>query len=94
MDPILSIGSLKGRIDELADLRLSLKDKEETIQQLEIEISCLKGQVTQAVVQVMEELGSDDSDSDTLTFVGDNLEGSDFEPDVLIDDLDLDSDDC
>ena len=68
---------MKDRNEDILRLRRELKDREETIQQREIDISCLRGQVKQALEDI------DDDDSSTLTFMC--SEGD--EDIVLLDDL-------
>ena len=68
---------MKDRNEDIAQLRRDIREREETIQQREIDISCLRGQVKQALRDI-----DDDEDSDTLTFVC--SEGDDI---VLLDDI-------
>ncbi len=59
---------MKHRNDEIQMLRKDLREREELIQQREIDISCLRGQVNRALEQMEEE------DSDTLTYECDSQE--------------------
>lgn len=85
------------RNDEYQHLRRDLRLKDETIQQLEIEISCLRGQVN-ALQKFCDEtlniepeieqiLDDNDSDSSTLTQINEE-ESSD---EVLLEDLEWDN---
>ena len=78
------------RTEDNAQLKKSLRERDEVIQQREIGISCLRGQVTAVVSKVIEDLedGDDDSDSDTLTFVPDL--DSEADEDILLDDIVVD----
>ena len=78
------------RTEDNAQLKKSLRERDEVIQQREIDISCLRGQVTAVVSKVIEDLedGDDDSDSDTLTFVPDL--DSEADEDILLDDIVVD----
>ena len=73
--------NLKTRLEELLQTKKDLRLKDETIQQREIEISCLRGQV------MLSDEADDDSDN-TLTAVGDSDGASD---DVLLEDLEWDT---
>ncbi len=70
--------NLKVRNDELLATKKDLRLKDETIQQREIEISCLHGQVI---------LHHEGEDSDTLTAIEPDPVEAD---DVLLDDLEWD----
>lgn len=76
------IGLLRQRSDEILNVKAELKSKEETLQQKEIDLSVLRGQVRQA----LGDLNSVDDDSDTLTFMGSEAE---VEDDIFVDEIDL-----
>ena len=80
---------MKQRNEEIANLHRELRQRDETIQQREIDISCLRGQVNMAmgrVTRAILELDSvKDDDSDTLTFSGSQL--IDDETEVYLSDI-------
>ena len=71
--------AVKQRNEEISNLRRELRERDETIQQREIEISCLRGQVNRAMGRVtraileLDSVKDDGDDSDTLTFSGSDL---------------------
>lgn len=73
--------TVKSKTDEILLLKKDLKEREELIQQREIDISCLRGQVNQALIDLEAE-DDDDDDSDTLTFCC-----SDVDDEVFLEDL-------
>ena len=82
--------AVKQKNEEIANLHRELRQRDETIQQREIDISCLRGQVNMAmgrVTRAILELDSvkDDDDSDTLTFSGSEL--IDDETEVYLSDI-------
>ena len=79
--------SLKIRTEELLQVRKDLRTKDEEIQQREIDISCLRGQVD-ILLEVNEKITLVGSDDDTLTPDAD----TDHENDVLLEDLEWDPD--
>ena len=70
---------MKQRNEEISNLRRELRERDETIQQREIEISCLRGQVNKAMGRVtraileLDSVKDVGSDSSTLTFSGSDL---------------------
>ena len=82
---------VKQRNEEISNLRRELRERDETIQQREIEISCLRGQVNRAMGRVtraileLDSVKDDGSDSDTLTFSGSDL--IDDETEVYLSDI-------
>lgn len=83
---------VKQRSEEIKSLRRELRERDETIQQREIEISCLRGQVnramgrvTRAILELDSVKGENGSDSDTLTFSGSDL--IDDETEVYLSDI-------
>ncbi len=86
---------MKDRNEEIAGLRRSLRERDETIQQREIDISCLRGQVNKAMGRVTRAIldldsvkDDDDFSDDTLTFVDGSL--IDDEEEILLSDLMMD----
>ena len=73
--------NLKIRTDELLQSKKDLRIKDEEIQQREIEISCLRGQVLDLTKLI------DDEDEDTL----ENIDNDSDNEDVLLEDLEWDS---
>ena len=98
--PLSVTASLKQRTEDILQLRRNLKDKDEILQQREIDISCLRGQVVNVIRDLtVDELDDDDEDdtvflndeeedSDTLTYAA-NGSGSDEE--ILLEDLETDA---
>ena len=76
--------ALRIRTEELLDSKKEMRVKDEEIQQREIDISCLRGQVESLLNLV-------DEDEDTLTL--ENID-SDADDDVLLEDLEWDNNDC
>ena len=76
--------ALRIRTEELLDSKKEMRVKDEEIQQREIDISCLRGQVESLLNLV-------DEDEDTLTL--ENID-SDADDDVLLEDLEWDDNDC
>ena len=82
---------VKQRSEEIKSLRRELRERDETIQQREIEISCLRGQVNRAMGRVtraileLDSVKDDGDDSDTLTFSGSDL--IDDETEVYLSDI-------
>ena len=82
---------VKQRNEEISNLRRELRERDETIQQREIEISCLRGQVNRAMGRVtraileLDSVKDDGDDSDTLTFSGSDL--IDDETEVYLSDI-------
>lgn len=83
---------MKSRTDETVQLRRELHEQVEVLQQKEIDISCLRGQVEQTLndlesavkagVNYNAACNDSDSDSDTMTACSN-------ESDVLVDELDM-----
>eukprot|EP00094_Tigriopus_californicus_P001080 TCALIF_01045-PA protein Name:"Similar to Adpgk ADP-dependent glucokinase (Mus musculus)" AED:0.27 eAED:0.27 QI:205/0.53/0.35/0.64/0.92/0.85/14/0/1299 len=88
--------NLKLRQDDLLYLKNGIKSRDETIQQLEIDLSCVRGQVTNVMTKVIHDLEHNDlheediddhdgSDSDTLTFVASDDDGDGSrDPDIFV----------
>lgn len=70
---------MKSKQEEILQLRRELRQRDETIQQREIDLSCLRGQVKQALEDI------DDDDSDTLTYVDEDQDED--QEQILINDL-------
>jgi hypothetical protein len=77
--------TIKIRNDELLQNKKDLKLKDETIQQREIDISCLRGQVIDVDNA---DIKDEDDDDDTLTWNYSDVD----EHDILLDDLELEWD--
>ncbi len=71
---------IKRKNEEVLLMKRDLKEREELIQQREIDISCLRGQVKEALLDL--DVADDDEDSDTLT-----CDCSSEDEQILIDDL-------
>ena len=83
---IFSIDSLRKRNEELLEQKQEFKTLEETLQQKEIDISVLRGQVQRALDDLEScSCSNGDSDSDTLTFVA--SEGD--EDEIFVDEIEL-----
>ena len=82
---------MKQRNEEISNRRRELRERDETIQQREIEISCLRGQVNKAMGRVtraileLDSVKDVGSDSSTLTFSGSDL--IDDETEVYLSDI-------